>query len=52
MENPHKIQVRKKRKFPLQEEAERHVSKNDMNKLSLEDMDLEVDIKSIHFPDE
>jgi hypothetical protein len=52
MENPHKIQVRKKRKVPPQEEAEQQVSENDTNNLSLEDMDLEVDIENIHFPDE
>ena len=52
MENPHKIQVRKKRKIAPQEEAEQQVSENDTNNLSLEDMDLEVDIENIHFPDE
>jgi hypothetical protein len=52
MENPHKIQVRKKRKDPSQEEVENKVSKKDMNNLSLEDMALEFDIENIHFPDE
>jgi hypothetical protein len=52
MENPHKIPVRRKRKIPLQEETEQRVSENDTNNLSLEDMELEVDIENIHFHDE
>jgi hypothetical protein len=52
MENPHKIQVRRKRKVPRQEETEQRVYGNYTNNLSLEDMDLQVHIENIHFPDE
>jgi hypothetical protein len=52
MENTHKIPIRKKRKIPLQEEEEEQVSENDVNNLSLEDMDHEVDIENIQFNEE
>jgi hypothetical protein len=49
IENPHKLQVKRKRKNSQREEVEQPISEND---ISLEDMDLEVDIENIHFPDE
>jgi hypothetical protein len=52
MENPHKISVRKKREIPLQEEERQQVLENDINNLSLEDMDVEVDIENIQFSKE
>jgi hypothetical protein len=48
IENSHKLPIRKKRKVPLQEE-EQVVSENDVHNLSLEDMDLEVNIENIQF---
>jgi hypothetical protein len=48
IEISHKLPLRKKRKNIVQEEEEHHV-RSDINRFSLEDMDLKADIKNI-FP--
>jgi hypothetical protein len=48
LEKSHKLQVKRKR-VNSQQEIEQHIPENE---ISLEDMDLDVDIENIHFPDD
>jgi hypothetical protein len=49
LENPHKLKVKRKRTNSQQEGEEQNIPENN---ISLEDMDLDVDIENIWFPDE
>jgi hypothetical protein len=48
IESSHKLPLRKKRKNIVQEEEENHIE-SDINRFSLEDMELKVDIEKM-FP--
>jgi len=48
LENPHKLKIKRKRTNSQQEGGETHAPKND---LLLDNMDLDVDIENITFPD-
>jgi len=48
LENPHKIKIKRKRTNSQQGGGEKHAQEND---LLLDNMDLDVDIENITFPD-
>jgi hypothetical protein len=48
LENPHKLKIKRKRTNSQQEGEETHAPEND---LLLDNMDLDVDIENITFPD-
>jgi hypothetical protein len=48
LENPHKLKIKRKRTNSQQEGGETHAPEND---LLLDNMDLDVDIENISFPD-
>jgi hypothetical protein len=49
LENPHKLQVKRKRVNSQKEGEEKDVIEDD---ILLDDMDLDVDIENIRFPDD